>query len=42
VRLSRSGTAMAHPGDWEWQSEPLAPGTEPRAVQLSATLTPPA
>jgi cytochrome c-type biogenesis protein CcmH len=42
VRLSRSGTAMAHPGDWEWQSEPLAPGTEPQAVQLSATLTPPA
>jgi cytochrome c-type biogenesis protein CcmH len=23
VRLSRAGTAMAHPGDWEWRSEAL-------------------
>jgi cytochrome c-type biogenesis protein CcmH len=42
VRLSHSGTAMAHPGDWEWQSEPLAPQSEPEAVQLSAVLIPPA
>lgn len=42
VRLSRSGTAMAHPGDWEWHSEPLTPGPGTEAVQLSAVLTPPA
>jgi cytochrome c-type biogenesis protein CcmH len=42
VRLSRSGTAMAHPGDWEWQSEPLTPGAKGQAVQLSAVLAPPA
>ncbi len=42
VRLSRSGTAMAHPGDWEWQSEALtlSDWTEPR--QLEASLAPPA
>nr|BAH89717.1 cytochrome c-type biogenesis protein CycH [uncultured bacterium] len=41
VRLSRSGTAMAHPGDWEWHSQPLpaAAGDVPR--QLSALLEPP-
>lgn len=42
VRLSRSGTAMAHPGDWEWQSEPLRPAVEDGPVQLSAILNPPA
>lgn len=42
VRLSRSGAAMAHPGDWEWQSEPLIPGVEHEPLQLSALLTPPA
>ncbi len=42
VRLSRSGAAMAHPGDWEWQSKPLTPGTGAEAIQLSAVLTPPA
>lgn len=42
VRLSRSGTAMAQPGDWEWHSEPLtsAGGEAPR--QLAARLIPPA
>ncbi|RMF09599.1 MAG: hypothetical protein D6773_01555 [Alphaproteobacteria bacterium] len=42
VRLSRTGLAMAHPGDWEWRSEPvrLAPGQAP--LTLSATLAPPA
>ena len=40
VRLSRSGTAMAHPGDWEWRSEPLTTGAD-EAVQLSAVLSPP-
>jgi cytochrome c-type biogenesis protein CcmH len=42
VRLSRSGTAMAHPGDWEWQSAPLTPGDTAQAIQLSAVLSPPA
>jgi len=42
VRLSRSGTAMAHPGDWEWQSQPLPPGADEAPRQLSALLEPPA
>jgi cytochrome c-type biogenesis protein CcmH len=41
VRLSRSGTAMAHPGDWEWRSEPLPSANEDEPRQLSATLDPP-
>ena len=42
VRLSLSGTAMAHPGDWEWHSEALAfdAGADV-PIQLSAILTPP-
>ena len=41
VRLSQAGTAMAHPGDWEWVSDPvtLAEAAAPR--QLEATLLPP-
>ncbi len=42
VRLSHSGAPMAHPGDWEWQSEPLVPGAAGETVQLAAVLTPPA
>lgn len=42
VRLSRSGTAMAHPGDWEWQSEPFSPADSETPRQLMATLEPPA
>ena len=42
VRLSRSGTAMAHPGDWEWQSEALTPGSREAPRQLAASLQPPA
>ena len=41
VRLSRSGTAMAHPGDWEWQSDPVAVAELTSPVRLSATLAPP-
>lgn len=42
VRLSRSGTAMAHPGDWEWHSEALALDAGADApIQLSAVLAPP-
>ena len=42
VRLSRSGAAMAHPGDWEWQSEPLTLSDTAEAAQLAAVLKPPA
>ena len=41
VRLSRSGTAMAHPGDWEWQSDSLSPSSSDEPKQLAASLTPP-
>ncbi len=42
VRLSSAGTAMAHPGDWEWQSDPIVPGSGTEAIELSAVLAPPA
>lgn len=42
VRLSRSGTAMAHPGDWEWHSEPLSLADQNAPAMLRATLRPPA
>lgn len=42
VRLSLSGTAMAHPGDWEWQSEPLVIAGTDEPQKLSAVLEPPA
>ena len=41
VRLSRTGTAMAHPGDWEWHSEPLKLANTGGPVRLTATLKPP-
>ncbi len=42
VRLSQAGTAMAHPGDWEWVSEPVAVAEVAAApLQLEATLAPP-
>ncbi len=40
VRLSLRGVAMAHPGDWQWQSEPLTTAALP-AVGLQAQLKPP-
>jgi cytochrome c-type biogenesis protein CcmH len=42
VRLSRSGTAMAHPGDWQWQSPPLELAGQAHPATLEATLKPPA
>ncbi len=40
VRLSRSGTAMAAPGDWEWRSEVLHPDAAKQPLTLDAALTP--
>lgn len=40
VRLSLSGAAMAHAGDWQWQSEVLHPATNEISF-LDAVLTPP-
>ncbi len=40
VRLSRSGNAMAGPGDWEWHSAVLHPGDKSQPLTLSATLAP--
>jgi cytochrome c-type biogenesis protein CcmH len=40
VRLSLSGAAMAHPGDWQWQSAVLHPATNEISL-LDAVLTPP-
>ncbi|MFM8354900.1 MAG: hypothetical protein ACKOBM_08340, partial [Gammaproteobacteria bacterium] len=42
VRLSLSGTPGAHPGDWEWRSEPLDPAALSAPVPLSVMLAPPA
>ena len=41
VRLSLSGTAMSHPGDWQWQSAPLSLAELTRPLTLTATVTPP-
>lgn len=41
VRLSLSGTPGAHPGDWEWRSDPLDPGALSAPVPLSVMLAPP-
>lgn len=41
VRLSLSGTPGAHPGDWEWRSEPLDPAALSAPVPLSVMLAPP-
>ncbi|MBX3705241.1 MAG: c-type cytochrome biogenesis protein CcmI [Pseudomonadales bacterium] len=42
VRLSRSGTAAPHPGDWEWRSAPLAADQLAAPVNLVARLEAPA
>lgn len=41
VRLSRSGTAAAAPGDWEWRSEPLELAELQAPIRLAARLAPP-
>lgn len=41
VRLSRSGTATAGPGDWEWHSEVLRVDNLQAPVRLAAALQPP-
>ncbi|MCY3639886.1 MAG: tetratricopeptide repeat protein, partial [Gammaproteobacteria bacterium] len=41
VRISRAGTATAHPGDWQWRSEPLAVADADAPIALQAELKPP-
>lgn len=41
VRVSRAGTATAHPGDWQWLSKPLAVGDAEAPVALQAEIGPP-
>ncbi len=41
VRVSRAGTATAHPGDWQWRSEPLAVADAKAPFALQAELSPP-
>ncbi|MGE0624666.1 MAG: c-type cytochrome biogenesis protein CcmI [Pseudomonadales bacterium] len=41
VRLSRSGTPMAHPGDWEWHSQPLPLAGQDAPARLQALLRAP-
>jgi cytochrome c-type biogenesis protein CcmH len=41
VRLSRSGTPAAQPGDWEWRSKALTAGDLAEPVALAAALAPP-
>ena len=41
VRISRVGTATAHPGDWQWRSEPLAVANTEAPIALQAELKPP-
>jgi cytochrome c-type biogenesis protein CcmH len=42
VRISRAGTAMAHPGDWEWHSQTIDLGGQTEPLKLIAQLSPPA
>jgi len=42
VRISQAGTAMAHPGDWEWRSPPITLSGVIEPLSLNATLAPPA
>ena len=42
VRVSRAGTATAHPGDWQWRSEPLAVADAKAPLSLEAEIKPPA
>ena len=41
VRVSRAGTATAHPGDWQWRSEPLAVADAEAPIALQAEIGPP-
>ena len=41
VRVSRAGTATAHPGDWQWRSKPLAVANAEAPIALQAELKPP-
>ncbi|MCZ6854494.1 MAG: c-type cytochrome biogenesis protein CcmI [Gammaproteobacteria bacterium] len=41
VRLSRSGQAMAQPGDWEWRSHAITLAELDDPLQLTALLNPP-
>jgi len=41
VRVSLAGTVMAHPGDWEWRSQPLALSVAQRVLNLTVSLSPP-
>ncbi len=41
VRLSRSGAAMAQPGDWEWRSDPIKLAELDHPLRLVAPLNPP-
>ena len=41
VRVSRAGTATAHPGDWQWLSKPLAVADAKAPLALQAELKPP-
>ena len=41
ARISLAGTPMAHPGDWEWRSEPLVLSEVDPTITLAADLKPP-
>ena len=41
VRVSRAGTATAHPGDWQWLSKPLAVADAKAPLALQAEIGPP-
>ena len=41
VRVSRAGTATAHPGDWQWRSEPLAVADAEAPIALQSEIEPP-
>ncbi len=41
ARISLAGTPMAHPGDWEWRSEPLVLSEVDPTITLAASLKPP-
>ena len=42
VRISRSGTAMAHPGDWEWHSGSISLLEQAEPLAFTAALAAPA
>ena len=41
VRVSRTGAATAHPGDWQWRSQPLAVADTEAPIALQAEVKPP-